>query len=58
MNPNTKANGFWLSHLRKVARPTKKIDQMTLMFKDKNRKATPKKNNNKTYYLLFPFSFA
>lgn len=33
MNPNTKANGFWLSHLGKVAGPTK-TDQMVLMFKD------------------------
>lgn len=34
MNPNTKASGFWLSHLGEVAGPTKKTDQMVLMFKD------------------------
>lgn len=56
MNINTKANGFWLSHLGKVAGPTKKIDQMILMFKDKNREATLKKNS-KSYYFLFSFSF-
>lgn len=45
MNPNTKAKVFLSSHLGKVARLTKKIDQMILMFKDKNREATLEKNN-------------
>lgn len=51
MNPNTKkANGFWLSYLRKVAGYVQKV---TLMFKRKKEKQRSQKNSNKSCCLLF-----